>query len=378
MRIACVSTSTVPSSTANSIQVMKVCRALSETGAEVRLWVPGKHGSDWLELARQYGLGDERSPAFDVRWVASLPQARRYDFTMNAFQRLSAWKADLVYTWLPQEALLALWRGLPTVLEVHDMPTGKAGPWFFRQVARHRRPRRILVITEALRMRLEAQFTLPLQPPLVQIAPNGADLEQYAALPTPGEARRQLGLEEGFTAVYTGHFYAGRGMDLLKGLAHALPQVRFVWVGGREPDVREWQARLEAEGLRNVRLTGFVDNRELPRYQAAADALLMPYEYSIAGSSGGNSADICSPMKMFDYLATGRAIVSSDLPVLHEVLHPGNTLFCQPDSLPAWAAALERLASDPGLRSRLGSQARIDAQRFTWRERARRALEGLL
>lgn len=102
----------------------------------------------------------------------------------------------------------------------------------------------------------------------------------------------------------------------------------------------------------------------------------MPYERSIAGSSGGNSADICSPMKMFDYLACGRAILSSDLPVLHEVLNENNAVFAPPENVQAWSAALRSLQADTQRRSALGRQARMDAERFSWRERARKALAG--
>ena len=78
--------------------------------------------------------------------------------------------------------------------------------------------------------------------------------------------------------------------------------------------------RLEQGGIKNVHLTGFVPNEELPLYQAACDILLMPYEEAIAGSSGGDTARFASPMKAFEYMAAGRPILSSDLPVFREVL----------------------------------------------------------
>jgi glycosyltransferase involved in cell wall biosynthesis len=128
--------------------------------------------------------------------------------------------------------------------------------------------------------------------------------------------------------------------------------------------------------LNNVHLTGFIENRHLPLYQAAGDVLLMPYERSISGSSGGNSADICSPMKMFDYLACGRAILTSELPVLHEVLNERNAVFCPPQDLAAWRHTLSELFSDESRRIELGEHARQDAALYTWRGRVQRALQG--
>jgi glycosyltransferase involved in cell wall biosynthesis len=96
----------------------------------------------------------------------------------------------------------------------------------------------------------------------------------------------------------------------------------------------------------------------------------------VSGSSGGNIVEVFNPMKMFDYLATGRAILSSDLPVLHEVLNEGNAVFCPPEDMPAWQAALSALLADPTRGQRLGAQARLDARLYTWRRREENALEG--
>ena len=208
------------------------------------------------------------------------------------------------------------------------------------------------------------------------IAPNGVDLERFVGLPDPTTARRQLGLPEGLTAGYTGHLYAGRGMDLLVALARRFRNTRFVWVGGRPDHVRRWQTQLQSDGLDNVTLTGFIENEKLPRYQAAMDILLMPYERVIAGSGGGNSADYCSPMKLFEYLATGRAIISSDLPVLHEVLTEDLALLCPPEDPDAWSAALQTLLEGPGRRGVLGANAQEAAGRYTWQARAAAALAG--
>jgi glycosyltransferase involved in cell wall biosynthesis len=258
---------------------------------------------------------------------------------------------------------------------------------FIRRGSRRPAPRRLLVITEALlrklRVQFEPQFGCQLEPQLVedlqnidvQIAPNGVDLSQYEDLPDAPAARRRLNLPERITVVYSGHFYAGRGMDLLYGLAKRFAQVQFLWIGGREEDVSAWRSRLEAEKMENVILTGFLSQRVLPLYQAAGDILLMPYERSIAGSSGGNSADICSPMKMFDYLAAGRVILSSDLPVFHEILNETNAVFAPPQALEAWSQALQALIDDEPLRLRLSAQARQDARKYTWQERASRAIQ---
>lgn len=374
MKIACITTSQIPSSTANSMQVMKVAQSLAQVGGAVSVFSPGREPVAWDRLAEHYGL----TTPFEVQWVPSLRLFKRYDFALAALNRARDWGADMIYTWLIQEALLAAWENMPVVLELHDRPTGKLGPRMYRAFLNHPGRKRTLVITGALQRALEKDYSHRFAPEEIRIAPNGADLERYHDLGEAAMARHQLGLPQGPTVVYSGHFYVGRGLDLLFALAQRLPEVNFLWVGGRSEDVSRWRAKLEAAGVHNVLLTGFVENRRLPLYQAAGDVLLMPYERSIAGSSGGNSVEICSPMKMFEYMAVGRAIIASDLPVLHEVLNRGNAVFCTPQDADAWTAALKALLDDPNRREQLARQARSDILLYTWRARASRALEGML
>jgi glycosyltransferase involved in cell wall biosynthesis len=214
------------------------------------------------------------------------------------------------------------------------------------------------------------------------ISPNGVDLARFKDLPEPAEARRMLGLPggesgSGLTVGYTGHLYAGRGMKMLEHLAQRLPSLHFLWVGGRPEDVRTWSDRLADQGIGNVSLVGFIENQRLPLYQAAADVLLMPYERSIAGSSGGNSAAYASPMKMFEYMACRRAILSSDLPVIREVLNETNAVLCPPEDEQGWEKALQSLVSDAQRCQALADQAWLDVQRYSWEQRARSALAGL-
>lgn len=371
MKIVCISTSRVPSDTANSIQLLKTCQALARLGHQVHLLVPGESRADWSQLSEQYGL----STPLDITWLPSNPSLKRNDFAWSAVRRARKLKADILYTWTGQSAVFGLLSRFPVIFEVHDTFTGRLGPLWFSAFLRLKGKKRILPITHALLGKLEARFGA-IPPEQIVVAPNGVDLEQYDRLPAAPAARRQLGLPEAPTVLCAGHVYAGRGVELFLGLAERFRQASFVWVGGRPADVAALQQKTQALGLDHVSFTGFVSQRRLPCFQAAADVLLMPYARSIAGSGGGNSAEICSPMKMFDYLAAGRAILSSDLPVIHEVLNPQNAVFAAPEDLDAWTAALGRLLADETLRANLGAQARSDAAAYSWLERARRSLAG--
>ncbi|MDY6866732.1 MAG: glycosyltransferase family 4 protein [Chloroflexota bacterium] len=374
MKIVCISASFVPSKTANSIQAVKAAHALAELGHEVCLLVPGDMEADWEELQHHYGLRQW----FEFKWIKENLAFRRYDFAVKAVGAASRIKPDLIYTWVLQVGVLALWRGMPTILELHDRVAGRLGPWLFRRFCQATPPHRLLTNTRALRDVLFEDMDVKMRTMDVLVAPNGVELERYHDLPTPHEARRELGLPEGFTAGYTGHFYAGRGVTLMAELAKKLPDIHFLWVGGASTDVTLWKERLRSEGIENVTLTGFVDNAVLPKYQAASDVLLMPYGTAIAGSGGGDTAEIASPMKMFEYMAAGKPIISSDLPVIHEVLTEEMAVFCPPEDVSSWMKAIKTLQADPENRERLGRKAQNAVKVYSWRSREKRAIRDFL
>jgi glycosyltransferase involved in cell wall biosynthesis len=103
----------------------------------------------------------------------------------------------------------------------------------------------------------------------------------------------------------------------------------------------------------------------------------MPYSRSILGSSGtADSASVASPMKMFEYMAAGRAIISADLPVIREVLNEMNAIFCAPDDLENWRLEIEKLLTDETRRAELGKRAREEVKGYTWLARAEKIVAG--
>jgi glycosyltransferase involved in cell wall biosynthesis len=204
-------------------------------------------------------------------------------------------------------------------------------------------------------------------------------LEKYDGLPNPDEARHQLNLPEGLTVGFTGHIYPGRGADLLFELAKEMPQVNFLWVGGTPELVEFWRGKLTEAKMTNVMMTGFVKHESIPLYQAASDILLMPYSRSIEASSGQDIAEVINPMKMFEYMASGRAIVSADLPSIREVLNDGSAVFCSAGNwelvISNWRLEIERLLADESCRLALGAQGRKDVASFTWVKREERVME---
>jgi glycosyltransferase involved in cell wall biosynthesis len=368
VRVLYASLSYVPSRRASSVHVMKMCAAIARAGHEVRLLAkrspdPADAGVDVHAFYGVEGFAVDLLPrparrgggvVFAAATLAALVRARR--------------RTDVVYSRDLVSALTALELGLPTVAELHGIPDGPRLRALVRRVARHRRLRGVVVISEALRLDLVAADLAPTRAPIV-VAHDAAD--PPAAAPRRSRAGRpRIG--------YVGNLYAGRGIELIVDVAGRMPDCDFELIGGSEKDLAVWRAKALPG---NVALAGFVRPAELAARYAAFDVLLMPYPRSGIGVASGKSDTYrwCSPMKMFEYMATGAPIVSSDLPVLGEVLrHDHNALIAPADAPASWQHAIRRLVDDPELARRLADQAFADLVRdHTWDARVRQIFGAL-
>ena len=383
MKIALIAPTYLPARRANTIQVMKMAQALVQCDDDVEVLVPDPPTAEiskinleertWPALAQLYGLETQ----FPIHWIAVRPAWRSYDYGWKAIQYAREQQANMIYTRLPQAAAISSLLGIPTILEVHDFPYQRFARLLFRLFLSGGGARRLVVITRALADDLRVTFGQRTREPFMIIAPDGVDLARYLALPAPSSARKELGLTDRFTAGYTGHFYSGRGIELILELASRLPEVTFLLVGGDPADVNRLRQNAMQQKLSNLSLTGYIPNSELPRYQAACEMLLMPYQAQVAASSGGDIGRYLSPMKLFEYLASGRVILASNLPVLQEVLNSDNAVLLPPKDSNAWVESIRNGLQFPERYTKLAGQAQRDAQQYTWTARAHRIFENL-
>jgi glycosyltransferase involved in cell wall biosynthesis len=386
MKIAYLSSASVPSTSANSLQVMKMCQAFSQEGHEVHLILPpadetrtDESGGEYPAPAsgeiplpesviRQYGL----TSGFVAHRVKLLPLLGRRGLAWAEADEAARIAPDLVYTRGVDIAWAIAQHGFPVMLEVHQPPAGRLGPLYFRQII-GRRNVRLAVISNALGDNLRRAYPA-LHGRDLLIVPDAVDTDQYRSLPSPARARAQLKLAvKKFTAGYFGSLVAGRGVELICELAGKHPDVEFLMLGGNPEEVEAWKTRTAV--ARNIRWLGHVPNAEVPLYQAACDVLLMPYQREVTIRGKGNTAEIMSPMKLYEYMAAGRVILSSDLPALRVMLNEENSVLLPPEDAGRWADALAKLRRNPESRKRIAARARADVRPFSWRSRVKRIME---
>ena len=174
---------------------------------------------------------------------------------------------------------------------------------------------------------------------------------------------------------YFGHLYPGRGIEVVRDVAQLNPSYAFVVYGGNEEEIARF--RDSSSRIDNLFFMGYITPNLVHNAMSAMDVLFMPYQKSVSiGLKGVDTAKWMSPMKMFEYMSAGVPIVSSDLPVLREVLRDSeNCLLVTPNSASSWSGALRRIIDDKSLSSNLGDNAYFQYKsRHTWAGRA----EGML
>ena len=148
------------------------------------------------------------------------------------------------------------------------------------------------------------------------------------------------------------------------------PSLEGVIVGGHEaePDLARLRTLASELGIaERVTFTGLVEPGRVAEHLSRATILALPNPASAI------STHFTSPLKLFEYMAAGRAIVASDLPAIREVLtHDENAWLVEPGSAAALAVGLQRLADDRPLAERLARAAFEGAGAYTWAKRAER------
>jgi glycosyltransferase involved in cell wall biosynthesis len=365
VRIAYLASAAIPSSSANSLQILKMCEGMTEEGHDVTLLAPRGAAAGENDVREYYGL-------------RLVPNIRRVDIPRLAGRRGLAWRAarlarqlrpDLVYTRGADIAQAAGWQRLPVLLELHQLPSGRLGPHYLRLFLRSPRCRRLVVITSRLRQLLVSAYPAARRVATL-VAGDAFDEETYRALPQPHEAQRKLGIAlRGLAAGYFGSVVPGRGVETILVMARELPDVHFVVAGSPERPAGELPA--------NVLWLGRIPPAQVALYQAACDVLLMPYQARVSVQGKGDTAEVMSPLKLYEYMAAERLILSSDLPALRTMLDKSNSLLIPAEEPQAWVAALRQAKHSADLRRRLAHQARLDVAPYTWRNRARTILADL-
>ncbi|MEE9554996.1 MAG: glycosyltransferase family 4 protein [candidate division Zixibacteria bacterium] len=204
----------------------------------------------------------------------------------------------------------------------------------------------------------------------VSVIPNGVTVEQF----TNSDGLKDIDLsfdrfdKSDFVVGFVGSLKPWHGVEILidsfADLSKNEIKDRLLVVGGKGKLKSELKQKCRELGLKGrVKFTGSVEHETIPAFLEMADVLVAPYP--------DLNDFYFSALKIFEYMAAGKAIVASSIGQIEEILvHEQTALLVPPGDAVALRDALLRLKNDPGLRKKLGENARIEAvAKHTWNSR---------
>jgi glycosyltransferase involved in cell wall biosynthesis len=212
----------------------------------------------------------------------------------------------------------------------------------------------------------------------ILVAPNGVDLDVFSGQESKEELRRNLKLPIGAKIIaYIGKYKTmgmDKGVDALVqafgSVSQKIGEAHLLVVGLSDGEKNELTAVLEHSGVA-ASLYTLVEHRpqpEVARFMRASDVLVMNYPNTPYYRS------YMSPMKMFEYMASGTPIVTSDLPAIREILDEKTAVFVLPDNQASLEQGILKVLNEEEFAGQIAGNARKEVLNHTWEKRAEKIL----
>ncbi|MDD4761547.1 MAG: glycosyltransferase family 4 protein [Candidatus Pacebacteria bacterium] len=353
----------MPTEKAHGYQIAKMCEEFGKK-IETELIITARKSHIKENIFEYYGLEKtfkiKKVGSFDsFKWERFLGRiAWQIQKVLFGWQikKIKIGKEDIVYTREAEIASIMIKKGNKVFYEGHNWP--KKDKIHLEML---KKTKGIICITKGL---AERYIEKGIKKEKILVAPDGVDLEKFLAVNhlSKEKARKELKLPENRKiAVYVGSFYKWKGIDVLLKAAEKMREVIFVVAGS---------GKIEKELPENVKMVGKKLKTEVPKWLLAADVLILP-------NSGKEDISrlYTSPLKMFEYMASGRPIVASDLPSIREVLNENNAVLVEPDKEESLILGIKKVLENEEMVLNIARRALDDVKKYDWKRRAENILE---
>ncbi len=383
MRIIYITNTRLPTEKARGVQIMKSCEAFVQAGVSVELVAPLQKNPikgdpfSYYGVERVFNIKKVYSGDFLSRMVSKISDRTAFYLRSSVFALfstacflLSKHKKPDHFFYSRDYAVLFL-LGLFNfnfLAEIHDLRPSRT-----RILLKYvfKKAKKIIVNSEGTRDEV-LKFGTPHSKILV--AHNGVDIEFFNIKESKEEARKKLSIPSDKKIIA----YVGRleSIGLEKGVGDLIEAFKMVHseisdmmlyiVGGPSSYIEKYNKF--AEDYSNIVFTGQVDYQIIPSYLRAFDVVVIP-------SPAKQQFLTASPIKLFEFLAAGKTVITSDLPSLRRVLNEKNSLFFKPENVDDLAQKIKFVFENPDIADKLAKEAFNDSQKYSWVSRAKLILD---
>ncbi|MFH1427408.1 MAG: glycosyltransferase family 4 protein [Patescibacteria group bacterium] len=358
MKITMIFNNRIPTERAHGVQIIKMCEALAIQEAEVELIIPGTPNKIKEGIFRYYQVKNN----FIVKkmWCLNIKENYRIRYFTFILSLLLAKfkKENIIYTRHPEIAWLYSLLGYRVIFELHNWHKEKKKK-YLKQL---RKANKIIVTTGIIREELiGAGFA---KEKIIK-APNGVDLEKFNLTENIKEIRAKLSIPQNkIILIYTGNMSEKKGVyTILKSIDFLPSEFIAIFVGGMSGDIERFKKSVKDNN--RVIVMGHQPPNRIPLYLKAADILIL-------ANSQENIVEkhYTSPLKLFEYLASGRAVIASEVPAIKEFVNEELVEFFKPDDPEDLARAIKNIKDNNALREKLIKNSLALVKNYTWEKRA--------
>jgi len=358
----------IPTEKAHGIHIMKMCEAFMHEGEEVTLFVPRRRNEITEDPFSYYGIKKkfpiEYVPVHDTvgsplaYWLSQIS----FSFSLLFFEKFKKEKEIIIFTRDMLSGFLLSLRGLPVFFDMHGFP--EQFVWFWKMAMKRMRG---IVLTNKQKFE-RAQSLLGISEEKLFVFPNGYDPELFKIEESKKELRKKFGFPSDVKiALYTGHLYSWKGASILADAGKYIPGIEILFVGGTKEKIKIFKEKYKES---NFYFLGHKPYTEIPKYLKMADVLILPNSGKSSGNRVSHSIYDTSPIKMFEYMASGTPIIATDLPSIREILNKQNTVVIPPDDPKMLADAIKKALDNPEFNISRTQNALRDVEGYTWQKRA--------
>jgi len=343
-------------------QVLKMCDAFSELGFNVTLYIISKSDIKFNEIKKKHLLKN------NFKIIALFKKKRELNFFFRVIffiKLLIEYKGKntIIYSRSVLSSLLYSIICKKNYLEIHQANSGFTAflfKIFKKKILRYINFILIFKILNNILLLPNNKFL---------VAEDGVDIRDFNLI------NKNTNSEIKNSCVYTGSLHKGKGFEFIIRLAKKNKKINFFVYG----DINTAEKKLlkDIKRIRNLNIMGHVNYCKIPNILDNHPVILMPYEKEVFGNhKTANLADFMSPLKMFDYLASKKIIISSKNQNIEKILKNNyNGIICSKLSLDEWSKKIIYLMDNMNLKKTLGKNAFITAKKFTWKVRVNKILK---
>ena len=364
MRIIYIVNARIPTEKAYGFQICKTCEKFSDLGIVTELWYPTRKNAVKEELFDYYGIKRnfivKKIKCIDIIFLSKYFGSFVFNVQTILFLLKILFKKIPTDTIIYSRDFLVIsllnLKGLKVVYNAHNW-SNKRG--VFLKLLLNRKIKIVCNSSGTKNEFYKKGFMNSIS------VPNGVDLDKFDKITNDKkDLREKINLPvDKKLILYLGHLYEWKGFDTVVESARKTQNnnILFVVVGGTQKDIEKYKRIIKDENINNLFFVGHQQQKNTPYYLKSADVLLLP---NVATSE--ESVKFTSPIKMFEYMASGNPIIASDLPSIKEVLNEKNSVLVEAGNASSLLIGVNRVLEDNNFAEKIASRAKEDAQKYTW------------